>query len=118
MLFYIKEKEEDQWVEVWSKSSCDVSDEIKQKLFNLGMIVATNDVLDEYVNDYNFLATSLRRHCSGDFGDLCEEDVTHNLNGIVTGERILSSYSGDGGKIWIITEADRSSTTILTPDEY
>lgn len=61
----------------------------------------------------------LFRHIEGDFGDLCEEDKLVNLDAIENGYRILSAYhTADGTKFWIITEADRSATTILLPEEY
>jgi hypothetical protein len=61
----------------------------------------------------------LARHVNGDWGDLSVEDLAANELAVLTGERLLSSYTmPGGGKIWIITEADRSATTILLPDEY
>jgi len=59
------------------------------------------------------------RHLSGDWGDLDAHDVHENEESLKHGWRILSAYSlSDGTKIWIITEADRSSTTFLLPEEY
>lgn len=64
-------------------------------------------------------ADCLVRHASGDFGDISEEDKELNETAIETGDRILSSYRDRNGiKFWIITEWDRSATTILLPDEY
>ena len=65
----------------------------------------------------------LRRHMSNDWGglpyDLSDEDVRENELSLVEGFRLLSAYrTAKGQKLWIITEADRSSTTILLPDEY
>lgn len=61
----------------------------------------------------------LRRHISGDWGELSEDDVKENEMSVQEGFRLLSSYrTVKGQKIWIITEADRSSTTILLPSEY
>ncbi|HDR9192150.1 hypothetical protein [Burkholderia vietnamiensis] len=62
----------------------------------------------------------LARHLHGDWGDLSTEDLASNELALLTGKRLLSSYSlADGrSKIWIITEADRSVTTILLPEEY
>lgn len=60
----------------------------------------------------------ITRHVSGDFGDLCEEDKQLNFDGITEEGRILSAYETAHGKIWIITEWDRSVTTVLLPDEY
>jgi len=61
----------------------------------------------------------LRRHMSGDWGELSDEDVRENEFSLNEGLRLLSAYqTGKGQKIWIITEADRSATTILLPSEY
>jgi hypothetical protein len=62
---------------------------------------------------------ALRRHATGDWGELCPEDRQANNDALKHGARLLSSYrAGSGTKFWIITEADRASTTVLLPDEY
>jgi len=59
------------------------------------------------------------RHLSGDWGDLDAEDRAANEVALTIGERVLSAYALHGGeRIWVITEADRSSTTVLLPSEY
>ena len=61
----------------------------------------------------------LSRHLRGDWGDLCQEDKTENELSLKHGFRLLSSYQvTETEKLWIITEADRSVTTLLLPDEY
>ena len=63
----------------------------------------------------------LNRHVSGDWGELCEEDKELNDQALHDGNRILSAYETSAGytrKIWVITEADRSVTTLLLPEEY
>src|SRR5437588_11168050 len=61
----------------------------------------------------------LRRHMSGEFGELADEDVQENERSLREGFRVLSAFrTAAGQKLWIITEADRSSTTILLPSEY
>jgi hypothetical protein len=61
----------------------------------------------------------LRRHMSGDFGELADEDTEENEHSLRQGFRVLSAYrTARGQKLWVITEADRSSTTILLPSEY
>jgi len=61
----------------------------------------------------------LRRHVSGDFGELSDADLGENETSLREGFRVLSAYrTAKGEKLWIITGADRSSTTILLPDEY
>ena len=64
-------------------------------------------------------AEFLERHVQGDWGDLCAEDVVENEYAVAHGLQILSSYiTSAGDRIWLITEADRSATTFLLPDEY
>lgn len=61
----------------------------------------------------------LRRHMSRDFGELADEDIQENEFSLREGFRVMSVYRTSAGQnLWIITEADRSSTTILLPDEY
>ena len=61
----------------------------------------------------------LRRHMSADWGEVSEDDARENELSLREGFRLLSSYrTAKGQKIWIITEADRSTTTILLPSEY
>ncbi len=60
----------------------------------------------------------LRRHLSGDWGELDAHDRRENARSLKHGFRVLSSYPVGGQKVWIITEADRSSTTLLLPEEY
>lgn len=61
---------------------------------------------------------ALKRHITGDWGEVCEEDKAANDEALRTGDRILSAYISNGHRFWIITEADRSATTILLPEEY
>ena len=87
--------------------------------FHLGQVVATVGVLNA-LNESNQTCTEfLHRHATGDWGDLDAEDKQTNERAILHGERLLSAYlTKNGSKIWIISEADRSSTTLLLPDEY
>ena len=62
--------------------------------------------------------TALRRHACGDWGDLCPEDTLANDHAIHDGGRLFSAYGQGEGRFWIITEADRSVTTVLLPDDY
>ncbi|MGE5474805.1 MAG: hypothetical protein ACM3UU_11350 [Ignavibacteriales bacterium] len=85
--------------------------------FKLGQVVATPGALEELSREE--ISGALRRHSSGDWGDLCEEDKKENELALNEGFRILSAYkSANGKKFWIITEADRSVTTVLLPEEY
>lgn len=66
-----------------------------------------------------FVAASLRRHANCDWGDMTSVDKKANDNSVKDGSRILSAYKdSDGTKIYIITEADRSYTTIIFPEDY
>ena len=85
--------------------------------FNPGNIVATPGALSLKESGINLLAY-LQRHLNGDWGDLCEEDKAENNFSLQHGYRLLSSYQTPHGKLWIITEADRSATTFLLPSEY
>lgn len=64
------------------------------------------------------LADLIRRHVAGDWGDLDPHDRRVNEEAVQWGNRILSAYGEGDAKLWIITEADRSSTCVLRPDEY
>lgn len=87
-------------------------------LFPLGQIVATRAVF-AHLEQHNFDPTPyLARHASGDWGSVPAEDATTNHRAVEHGARILSSYDIAGKRIWIITEADRSVTTLLFPEEY
>jgi hypothetical protein len=95
--------------------------------FNTGQIVATRGVYDlacENPDFAQFIQKSLNRHVKGDWGDVDEEDKQTNDQALTQGTRLLSAYNDNRfpkngiATIWIITEADRSATTILFPDEY
>ena len=60
----------------------------------------------------------LQRHATGDWGDLDEHDRAENELGVREGFRVMSVYTVAGATVWVITEADRSSTCVLFPDEY
>lgn len=88
-------------------------------LFPLGTVGATPgaiDLLDRASMNAN---TFIIRHQCGDFGSVCnDDDARANMEAITHGSRILSSYNIGKERLWIITEADRSSTTLLLPAEY
>nr|WP_239032804.1 type I restriction endonuclease subunit M [Vibrio sp. MMG023] len=87
--------------------------------FDLGKIVYTQGVDSMLRNNLGInLAIYIRRHQSGDWGILDIEDKITNDEATKNGERVLSSYIICGRKVWIITERDRSCTTILLPSEY
>jgi hypothetical protein len=88
-------------------------------LFPLGQIVATPGALAALERAKQTPTRFLARHAIGDWGELEPTDVAENEYSVVHGFRLLSSYQTDAGeKLWIITEADRSATTLLLPEEY
>ncbi len=83
----------------------------------LGHVVSTPTALERVPAPE--VLHALARHESGDWGDVCKPDRKANELALSQGSRLLSSYkSEDGTKFWIITEADRSSTTVLLPEDY
>lgn len=89
---------------------------IKAAKFPLGQIVVTANahaqLASQAVNE------GLIRHASGDWGEVCEEDRQENELSLREGYRLLSVYGTGQSRFWIITEADRSVTTVLLPEDY
>jgi hypothetical protein len=91
----------------------------KTPLFPLGKLVATPGALEVLAASNQTPTDFLGRHVRGDWGDLSAGDRQINDEAITEGSRIFSAYrTATGAKIWIITEADRSVTTILLPGDY
>ncbi len=97
----------------------------KEPAFKTGLTVMTRGVADRIETDASFAAfvtESLSRYLNHDWGDLSKDDARANDDAVANGDdRILAAYKREGfpaDKIWIITEWDRSSTTVLFPDEY
>jgi hypothetical protein len=93
-----------------------------EKKFKLGDVVMTNGLKtmierETLVPQY-IIKHLLTRHVTGDWGDVDDEDKQTNNDGVDNGNRLVSSYTVSGEKVWIITEADRSTTTLLLPEEY
>lgn len=88
-------------------------------LFSLGKIVATPGALAAFKVAGESPTILLDRHIRGDWGDCNAEDSEANDRAVIDGGRVLSAYQlGTGVRIWVITEADRSSTCLLLPEEY
>jgi hypothetical protein len=88
-------------------------------LFNLGLLCSTIGVMEALDLAKVDMADLLERHLCGDWGDLSPEDKLANDRALEENDRILSAYFlPTGKKIWIITEYDRSMTTLLLPSEY
>ena len=86
-------------------------------LFRLGRIVATPNALSQLTQLE--ILRALQRHQAGDWGDVDEEDRQANDRALQEGTRLFSVYhSATGIKFWVITEADRSATTFLMPEDY
>lgn len=85
--------------------------------FDLGDIVATANAIARFPGET--LEHCLNRHSQGDWGKLDKEDKDANERALTLGGRLMSSYPiPDQGKLWIITEADRTVTTLLLPEDY
>lgn len=92
---------------------------VSQPRFRTGQLVITRGV-DELIRQGRLNPSAyLARHLGGDWGDLCDEDRHLNDAALKSGDRLLSSYQvAPDLKVWIITEWDRSVTTLLLPEEY
>ena len=87
--------------------------------FPVGRVVATPGALRAFEKAEQLPAAFLDRHVHGDWGDVPEADKQANERSVEQGLRILSAYTTSAGdKIWILTEADRSATTLMLPEEY
>jgi hypothetical protein len=85
-------------------------------LFPLGQTVVTARALDLLRPDE--IARALARHVQGDWGDLCREDMQANEHALTQGGRLFSAYGQGASRFWIISEWDRSVTTVLVPGDY
>jgi hypothetical protein len=87
--------------------------------FPLGQLVGTPGALRAIAEAGQTPLEFIQRHVTGDWGEVTEEDKQENEFSVTHGFRILSAYrTANGEKIWLITEADRSATTLLLPQEY
>jgi invasion protein IalB len=91
----------------------------KTALFQLGQVCATPGAIEAIQSNEQNPLSFVRRHVHGDWSELCEEDQKTNQDALTNGARIFSAYElKDKQKIWVITESDRSVTTVLLPSEY
>jgi hypothetical protein len=93
------------------------TDILGEPQFELGNIFTTPGA-DEMIADGLLADLYIDRHWRGDWGDIDEEDKEANEEAITHGDRLLSCFDTPVGRLWIITEADRSTTTLMTPEEY
>lgn len=89
---------------------------IEKAKFQLGQVVITTNAAG--VLDTPAVSEGLRRHASGDWGDICPEDAALNDLALKDGSRLMSVYGNGDRRFWVITEADRSMTTVLMPSDY
>ena len=90
---------------------------MSRPLFSLGRILATSGAISAVAPEA--IRKALVRHVTGDWGELDAEDKAENDRSVGERLRILSAYVYEGSpRFWIITEADRSATTVLLPEEY
>lgn len=94
------------------------TDRSKTIRLSLGHVVATPGALDVARAHRLDVVGLLHRHRAGDWGAVSDHDARANDIAIEGETRILSAYETAGGRLWIITEADRSATTVLLPSEY
>ena len=90
---------------------------MSEPMFSIGRLVSTPGALERVPHEE--MLTALSRHIRGDWGDVDEHDRSENELSLKEGFRLLSVYHTRASvKFWIITEADRSATTVLLPEEY
>lgn len=93
--------------------------ELHRAKFPLGQVVATPGAMEALRESGTEATNLLTRHSRGDWGELDDHDRHENEVSVSEGFRILSAYTlSTGVKLWVITEADRSVTTLLLPEEY
>ena len=96
-----------------------MGNEMRREQFRLGLTLATPGALAAESQSGDSLGNLLKRHQCGDWGETCPEDTQMNEEAVGGGGRVFSAYSlRNGTRIWIITEADRTATTVLLPEEY
>jgi hypothetical protein len=91
-------------------------DDIVAGRFPLGQLVITRAAVSLLTPDE--IADGIVRHARGDWGDLSPDDAAENELALREGFRLLSAYGSGDRRFWVITEADRSATTLLLPDDY
>jgi hypothetical protein len=92
--------------------------QMNKPLFELGQVVITPACIELIEHQGKSPEEFLARHHVGDWGDIDEEDKQMNEEALWGGSRLMSVYETERGNIWIFSEADRSSTTLLLPSEY
>ena len=106
--------------EGWVGGMLSINPSSPRQRFPLARIVATPAALAALAASGDSADALLTRHVTGDFGAVGKEDWQASDDAIASGERVFSAYLLNDGetKVWVITESDRSATTLLLPDEY
>lgn len=92
---------------------------MKTKLFEPGRLAATQSAFAAIERANQDVVDFFSRHVTGDWGEVSQEDRVENEVSLLNGYRLLSAYRTKlGERVWVLTEADRSMTTILLPEEY
>ena len=98
---------------------CNAATAASTPLFPLGSLYATPGAIEALSEAGQEASEFLRRHQYGDWGDLSDDDKAENDFSVSRSLRIFSAYhTKEGVKLWVITEADRSATTVLLPSDY
>ncbi len=109
--------EEEQRREAFEQEKRERTRSRKEPLFELGQVVSTPGALEALTRED--IGKALARHHRGDWGEVDRHDWQENETSLREGFRLLSAYQGTNGtKFWVITEADRTATTVLLPSEY
>ena len=96
----------------------------RRPLFDIGSLVATPAALEVMQDRGVYGPALIKRHVTGDYGDICDEDRAANEEALKSGARIMSVYTIDEVRLWVITDAvideegHRQATTILLPEDY
>ncbi len=118
---YVYHKGDGNFVEHFLPAAPTAVEQRRGMPFKLGDVTMTAGVYD-YCKAHCLLPTApvmlVARHAMGDWGEICEEDRDSNQFALIHGGRIMSVYRVGSRKVWVVTEADRSVTTLLFPDEY
>jgi hypothetical protein len=89
-----------------------------KQLFPVGQIVSTPNALDVCAKHNVHFVSLIERHATGDWGDVSPADAAQNNAGLDGSDRLHSVYTVGGEKVYVITEIDRSVTTVLLPEDY
>jgi len=99
-----------------TRAICGLDGAVIPTRLDLGETYTTRGIVERL--EHELIHQLFVRHATGDWGECCEEDAQDNEEALVLGNRVISMYSFEGERVYVITEADRSSTTVLFGSEY